>query len=86
MQPKDIYDLFCSITDKNEMQKLMEEILTKSEINDITLRWNLLQMLNSGHSQREIATELGVSLCKITRGAKILKNQKGAVKKIFSME
>jgi TrpR family trp operon transcriptional repressor len=27
-------------------------------------------------SQRKIADELGISLCKITRGSKILKNRK----------
>jgi len=65
------------------MIKLMNELLTKSEISDLTLRWNLLCMLSEGLSQREIAAKLGVSLCKITRGAKILKDDKGVVKKIF---
>jgi len=84
MQKQDIYDIFCSVSNRNEMIKLMNELLTKSEINDLTLRWNLLCMLNEGLSQREIAAKLGVSLCKITRGAKILKDDKGAVKKIFN--
>lgn len=83
MQQKDIYDILCSVSNRNEMIKLINELLTKSEISDLTLRWNLLCMLNEGLSQREIAAKLGVSLCKITRGAKILKDEKGAVKKIF---
>ena len=83
MQKQDIYDIFCSVSNRNEMIKLMNELLTKSEISDLTLRWNLLCMLSEGLSQREIASKLGVSLCKITRGAKILKDDKGVVKKIF---
>ena len=83
MQKQDIYDIFCSVSNRNEMIKLMNELLTKSEISDLTLRWNLLCMLSEGLSQREIAAKLGVSLCKITRGAKILKDDKGVVKKIF---
>ena len=83
MQQNDIYDIFCSVSKRNEMIKLMNELLTKSELSDLTLRWNLLCMLSEGLSQREIAAKLGVSLCKITRGAKILKDEKGAVKKIF---
>jgi TrpR family trp operon transcriptional repressor len=32
-----------------------------------------MEMLRRGHSQRDIASRLGVSLCKITRGSKVLK-------------
>lgn len=38
-------------------------------------------MLSEGKTQREIAQDLKVSLCKVTRGAKILKNNKSVVTK-----
>jgi TrpR family trp operon transcriptional repressor len=37
-----------------------------------------MKMLKAGIPQRKIASELGISLCKITRGAKVLKDP-GAV-------
>jgi TrpR family trp operon transcriptional repressor len=33
-----------------------------------------MKMLKAGIPQRKIASELGISLCKITRGAKVLKD------------
>jgi TrpR family trp operon transcriptional repressor len=58
--------------------QILGEILTRSEITDLTLRWKLMKMLKSGVPQRKIASELGISLCKITRGARVLKDP-GAV-------
>ena len=49
------------------------------------LRW-ILKMLKSGNSQREIAKELHVSLCKITRGAAILKDKNAITNKILIKE
>lgn len=61
-----------------EVRQFLMELLTPGEVRDITLRWKLLELLADGVSQRKIAEELKISLCKITRGSKILK-QKGAV-------
>ena len=62
------------------------ELLTKSEIETLSKRWRILNMLVEGKTQREIAQELKVSLCKVTRGAKILKNKKSVIKKYLIKE
>jgi TrpR family trp operon transcriptional repressor len=67
--------VFASITDENTMRSFFREIFTRSEINDFSLRWKLMKQLKAGHPQRKIAASLGISLCKITRGAKILKDK-----------
>ena len=61
------------ITDPQELEVLLSELLTPAELHDLVLRWELLELLARGVSQRKVAEALGVSLCKITRGAKILK-------------
>ncbi len=48
-------------------------LLTPPEREKIALRWKLVCMLEQGVTQRAIASELGVSLCKITRGSHELK-------------
>ncbi len=75
---------FSAISDPENMKKLFREIFTESEVHDLTLRWGLLEKLSQGISQREIASSLGISLCKITRGAKILKDKNSELYKIFS--
>lgn len=70
--------VLVSITSSQEMRAFLNELLTPGEVYDITLRWKLLELLAAGVPQRKIAEKLKISLCKITRGSKILK-QKGAV-------
>jgi TrpR family transcriptional regulator, trp operon repressor len=78
MDTAELIRAFVRITDEKTMRKFLGEILTHSEITDLTLRWKLMKMLKSKIPQRKIASELGISLCKITRGAKVLKDP-GAV-------
>jgi len=57
-------------------------LLSKSEIADIAGRWALVKALQKNIPQREIAKDLGVSLCKITRGSRELKKPDSAFKKL----
>lgn len=56
-----------------EVYEVLYALLTAREREKIALRWKLVEMLEKGMSQRGIASELGVSLCKITRGSRELK-------------
>ena len=69
----DICSVMCDISNPDQMREFLTEILTPSECRDLALRWELMRRLKKGVPQRQIASELGISLCKITRGAKILK-------------
>jgi TrpR family trp operon transcriptional repressor len=53
---------------------LLFALLTPREREEIALRWQLVQLLAEGLSQRAISGQLGISLCKITRGARELKS------------
>ena len=68
---------------KDEIYNFLLEILTTSEVETLSKRWRILKMLKKGKTQREISKDLNVSLCKVTRGSKILKNQKSIVSKIL---
>jgi TrpR family trp operon transcriptional repressor len=58
-------------------------LLTQAEIADIAGRWALVKALRKKIPQREIARDLGVSLCKITRGSRELKKEKSAFVRIY---
>ena len=59
--------------DHNTIARFFKEILTDKESESIASRWELMKRLVIGHSQRKIAADLGLSLCKITRGSKLVK-------------
>jgi TrpR family trp operon transcriptional repressor len=67
----------------NELETLLAELFTPRELHDLALRLRLLRMLCDGVSQRKITAALGISLCKITRGSRLLKNPDSAVKKLL---
>jgi len=79
---KEIATIMAKISSKDGYD-FLEEILTPAEISTLSTRWRILKMLNEGFSQREIAKELQVSLCKVTRGAKILKDTNSICSKMI---
>ena len=79
----ELLDVILSIKNKDELDCFFEEIFTPSELSDLSLRWKLLKDLHAGMTQRKIAEKYGISLCKITRGSKILKDKKSFVKKVL---
>lgn len=76
----DVLKILCDIVDLDQMESFLEEILTPAERRDLALRWDLMKKLKAGVPQRQIAADLGISLCKITRGAKILRQSKSVSK------
>ncbi len=75
---------FAGIDNSRTMNKFFSEIFTEAERKDFALRWQLMKLLNKNMPQREIASGLKISLCKITRGAKILKNSRSVSYKILN--
>ena len=60
------------------IEEFLRCLLTPAEIADIAGRWALVKALRQKIPQREIAKDLGVSLCKITRGSRELKKPNSA--------
>lgn len=58
-------------------------LYTPAEADEIAKRWALVKEIARGRPQREIAKELGLSLCKITRGSRELKKEGSSFKKML---
>lgn len=71
---QELAKVFASVESAENMEQLMGELFTENELSALILRWELMKMLKEGKTQRAIAKDLHVSLCKVTRGNKILKN------------
>lgn len=83
---KTLLSVIASFQDIDELELFFEEILTPSELADLSLRWKLLTDLHLGMTQRKIAEKYGISLCKITRGSKILKKEDSISLKILNQK
>jgi TrpR family trp operon transcriptional repressor len=77
--------LFHRTGDPDLVERFLREILTPSEIHGISARWELVKRLDQGQSQRSIAAELGLSLCKITRGSRELKRPTSALRTFLDL-
>lgn len=78
---KEISQVIKTIKTSGEIYNFLLEILTESEVETLSKRWCIIKGLTKGQTQREIAKDLKVSLCKVTRGSKILKNKNSVIKK-----
>ena len=84
---KELAKVFSHIENEREMEKFLIEILTESELDALHFRWRLMEDLYHGETQRHIAEKHHISLCKITRGSKILKdNTSVSLKLLKKME
>ncbi|MBN2650774.1 MAG: transcriptional regulator [Spirochaetales bacterium] len=80
---KELSEVISKVDDAELLNDFFKQILTPREYEEIAKRWILVKMLNEGISQRNIAQELGISLCKITRGSRELKKENSAFRKLI---
>ncbi len=64
-----------------DIERVIEDLFTPSEIVELGERIALLKQLKAGKTQREIASDLGMSVTTVSRGARVLKYGKGIVAK-----
>lgn len=81
----EISTILAKIQDVNLIQRFLCDILTESELNDLSSRWEIVKLLEKGITQRKIANDLHLSLCKITRGSKELNKKNSAIKRIIQL-
>ena len=74
-----------SKADPELIENFLYSLFTASEADEIAKRWALVKQIASGRPQREIAKDLGLSLCKITRGSRELKKESSAFKRMLNL-
>jgi TrpR family trp operon transcriptional repressor len=81
---KEISRILAELDDARSIEKFLLSILTENEIKNLASRWEIVKRIDQGISQRKIASDLGLSLCKITRGSRVLKESNSILKKILT--
>lgn len=80
---KELSRTLAATSDPVLIEDFLRSLLTPAETADIAARWALVKALDNKMPQREIAKELGLSLCKITRGSRELKKPGSPFRKML---
>ena len=59
--------------DEDVLRRLLADLLSPSETDAVTERWEIVKLLAQGLSQREIRDRLGAGVATVSRGSKQLK-------------
>ncbi len=78
-----LLQVIASLKSTQDLERFFQEMFTPRELADLSLRWELLKELHQGMPQRSIAKKYSISLCKITRGSKILKTEGSMVRQLL---
>ena len=79
----ELVNIILQIDNKKFLTEFFHCLLTPNECFDFGKRWLLVKEINNGKTQRDIAKDFKMSLCKITRGSKELKKDDSAFRKIL---
>ncbi len=83
---KELIKILANQKNETELTECLECLLTKSELEDLGKRWLLVKEIDAGTTQREIAQNFHMSLCKITRGSKELKKSDSAFRRMLDLK
>ncbi len=81
---EELLSIVSALDDKEEVRALIDDLLTDKEKVDIINRFLIMRDIYQGKSQRDIAQRRNMSLCRITRGSKMLKKPSGYIKKLLN--
>jgi TrpR family trp operon transcriptional repressor len=69
----ELADTIVEIKEKSLAKAFLQNILTPSELDEISTRLQIVKLLKKGISQRVVAKKLNVSIGTVSRGARELK-------------
>lgn len=83
---KELAKVLAGIKDPSLAEDFLNNILTPSELEDVSMRLQIFKSLFNGMPQRKIAKTLGVSLGTIAHGSREMKYGKKGIHKVLSKD
>lgn len=80
-----LYQLFQSTRTEQEFNELLDLTFTEHERAMMAERWRIFDALDRGLSQREVSKEVPCSIVTATRGAKVYRENREAIKKYLEI-
>lgn len=63
---------------------ILQELLSPHELDALAERWQIVQLLLDGCSQRDVRDRLQVAIATVSRGARVIKYGSGRLEKIYA--
>lgn len=79
----ELTSVFLNIHNIEQMKLFLKAILTPDELEQIKKRWQIVKLLLSGKTQRQVADILKISIAKVSRGSREIKYGNGVFQEIF---
>lgn len=76
-QLKKLASTFVSIKSENDMMSFLRDLCTLEELEEMSRRWEAVEMIDKGITYREISEKTGLSTTTVTRIAHWLNNGEG---------
>lgn len=80
-----LYQLFQSTRTEKEFNELIDLTFTEHERAMMLERWRIFDALDRGLSQRDVSKEVPCSIVTATRGAKVYRENREAIKKYLKI-
>jgi TrpR-related protein YerC/YecD len=77
MEPKELFAAIASLKTTDEVERFLRDLCTRSEIEAMTHRWEVAQLLSEGLPYLEVAKRAHASTTTVTRVAQWLRNGEG---------
>lgn len=76
-----VTDMLWRIEVREDLEWIVEDLLTPGEIVEIADRILIMQLLKEWKSQRQIAEDLGISVTTVSRGSRLMQFDRKAIHK-----
>ena len=77
MKQSGLYDAIASLKTRDEVERFLRDLCTRSELEAMAHRWEVARLLEQGLPYLEIAERTGASTTTVTRVAHWLKHGEG---------
>lgn len=77
MEQKELFKTIASLRTQDEVERFLRDLCTRSELDAMTHRWEVAQLLAEGLPYLEVAKRAHASTTTVTRVAQWLRNGEG---------
>lgn len=81
---QELCHLFATARTTEAVAGILQELLSPHELDALAERWQIVQLLLDGCSQREVRDRLQVAIATVSRGARVIKYGSGRLQKIYA--